>query len=82
MHLTGLATLNKLYDETQQLTHRGANGGQFVSNALQVLDITLDVSTDALTRVPRTGPVVLVANHPFRRTRRSCPDGIDAATSP
>jgi putative hemolysin len=65
MHLTGLATLNKLYDETQQLTHRGANGGQFVSNALQVLDITLDVSTDALTRVPRTGPVVLVANHPF-----------------
>ncbi|MFT5159884.1 MAG: putative hemolysin, partial [Paracoccaceae bacterium] len=33
--------------------------------ALELLDITLICDDEAISRIPATGPVVLVANHPF-----------------
>ena len=36
-----------------------------VRGALRVLGIDVVVPPDALDRVPRTGPVIVVANHPF-----------------
>lgn len=37
----------------------------FSTRALRVLGIDVVVSPDALDRVPRTAPVIVVANHPF-----------------
>ena len=37
----------------------------FPEAALDRLRVTLDVAGDDLARIPRTGPLVVVANHPF-----------------
>jgi putative hemolysin len=37
----------------------------FLDRTLRLLGITVDVSDEDLARVPATGPVVVVANHPF-----------------
>lgn len=44
----------------------GADASEpFPDRALRLLGVTIDVSADDLARVPATGPVVVVANHPF-----------------
>lgn len=64
MHLTGLSVLNNLYDQiVQRCTAHPEQ--HFVTAALQELDITLDIKPQALELIPKQGPVVLVANHPF-----------------
>lgn len=37
----------------------------FCERALAALDVRLDVSDDDLARIPRNGPLLVVANHPF-----------------
>jgi len=37
----------------------------FSTRALRVLDIDIAIPRDALDHVPRTGPLIVVANHPF-----------------
>src|ERR1041384_4975169 len=37
----------------------------FSARALSALDVTADVSDADIARIPRTGPLVVVANHPF-----------------
>lgn len=37
----------------------------FAERALRTLEVTLDADTAELARVPETGPLVAVANHPF-----------------
>jgi putative hemolysin len=43
----------------------GDPGVDFSARALRVLDVDVVVPPDALDHVPRTGPVIVVANHPF-----------------
>lgn len=51
--------LNRLYATA------AAGAGEFAQRALEVLDVKLDVSDTELAAIPRTGPLVVVANHPF-----------------
>ena len=43
----------------------GGEGEQFCANLLRALEVECRVSPADLDRVPRSGPVVVVANHPF-----------------
>ena len=54
--LLGLTTLHRLY--------AGLRDGNFIDRALERLGITVAVPDVQLRRVPATGPVILVANHP------------------
>jgi putative hemolysin len=46
------------------LAAAGDSTVDFSARALAVLDIDVAVSPDALSHVPRTGPLIVVANHP------------------
>lgn len=59
--LLAFPTLNALYDETCV----AAPTEPFCARALAALRVQLDVSDADLERVPTTGPLIVVANHPF-----------------
>ena len=54
--LLGLTTLDRLYAELPD--------GNFIDGALERLGVTVTVSDEQVRRVPASGPVVVVANHP------------------
>ena len=57
--LLGLDTYRKLYQRVKV-----APQGTFCSRALHVLDIRLDLAGAALSEIPNTGGLIVVANHP------------------
>ena len=60
--LTGKATLLRLI---RQFEREGVPEGQaFWSRALRVMGIDLETPSEQIRRIPPTGPVVIVANHP------------------
>lgn len=61
--ITGQYRLWRLYRE-YQTEDRGENSN-FWDTALDKLEITLDYNADALKATPKSGPLVIVANHPF-----------------
>ena len=66
--MTGaLSKLLKLQDLDQfySATRECAPGSEFVAEVLNRLRICVDISPEDLARIPKTGPVVAVANHPF-----------------
>jgi putative hemolysin len=60
--MTGQPYLKSLYDD--RIAHRSP-GESFWDLAIRLLDIKIITNDDALARVPATGPLVVVANHPF-----------------
>jgi len=56
-----LDRFNQLYEEVQ----RTADGSSFVHQFLTTLNVRTEVDPKDLAAVPKTGPVVAVANHPF-----------------
>jgi len=60
--MTGQPYLKSLYDE-----HRlnPVPGESFWAAALRSLELKLSYNEDALARLPKSGPLVVVANHPF-----------------
>jgi putative hemolysin len=60
--MTGQPRLKRIYD-----AHRTAPvpGESFWDSAIRRLDLKIAVNEDALARLPKTGPLVIVANHPF-----------------
>jgi putative hemolysin len=59
----GLARLNEIYLMARDLRAGDDNG--FAETALNVLNVQIDVSDEDLARIPKSGPLVVVANHPF-----------------
>lgn len=57
----GLTQLQDWYEQVP----RGLDPGAFARAALDLLEITRMPVTDAATAVPRTGPLIIVSNHPF-----------------
>jgi len=60
-HLTGLTCLNGLYQRARQ----GAADGDFLDSALATLGVRCELDPRRLAQVSATGPLVVVANHPF-----------------
>ena len=60
--MTGQPYLKRLYED-----HRAhpVQGESFWSAALSRLEISLNYNEDALASLPASGPLVIVANHPF-----------------
>ena len=59
--LTGLSCLNGLYQRARQ----GTTDGDFLGSALATLGVRCELDPQRLAQVPGSGPLVVVANHPF-----------------
>ncbi len=57
-----LHQLNSIYD---QIISQGEGAKHFADQALESLNITYEVGGLGLASIPVTGPLVIVANHPF-----------------
>ncbi len=60
--MTGQPYLKSLYDDRFA---RRLPGESFWDLAIRLLDLKVVTNEDALARIPKTGPLVVVANHPF-----------------
>ena len=59
--VVGLNTINKIYERVA-----GAGDGiEFVRMVIKELDIRYEIDSEDLSNIPITGPVIVVANHPF-----------------
>jgi len=61
MKITGLGGLKNLYLQIRALE----SGRRFTEKILTCLGVKLEVSEASLGRIPKTGPLVVVANHPY-----------------
>jgi putative hemolysin len=61
----GLSTLNRLYGRLPQ------DERSFCDKALNALGVGYDATAQEVAQIPRSGPLVVVANHPF-----GCLDGL------
>jgi putative hemolysin len=59
--ISGLHSLKSAYEELPD----GLSELEFVKASLAQMNITVEVAGGSLDSIPKTGPVVLVANHPF-----------------
>jgi putative hemolysin len=62
---TGARQIEKLYRERQAQGWRDGEARSFFRTALSALSIELRYDKERLARIPRAGPLVVVANHPF-----------------
>ena len=58
---TGLAALDRAYRDRP----KGATGAAFLSWALSRFGVDVQIGAADLLRVPKSGPLLVVANHPF-----------------
>ena len=61
-NLTGRRHLQRIYEELHEEQSDPIN---IWGRALAKLNISMDYNAEALEKVPKTGPVIFVANHPF-----------------
>ncbi len=59
--LAGLSALGDVYDAIPE----SATAHEFCGHALEQMDVRIHLAPDDLARIPKQGPFVLVANHPF-----------------
>lgn len=60
-HLSGLRKLRDVYHTLPGHTE----GREFLADAQDALGITCKIAAGSVENIPRTGPAVIVANHPF-----------------
>ena len=58
---TGLNRLDAHYQDRPQ----GLNSFEFMRHTLKCLNVTYDIHQGELSSIPKTGPVVIIANHPL-----------------
>jgi len=56
-----LSTLNDIYADVAA----SDDGRPFLERTLEALNVSYNISPEDLARIPRTGPVIVVSNHPF-----------------
>jgi putative hemolysin len=59
-HITGLHALSELYEAMPRAEHE-----PFFETIRRSLGLSCEVSAEDLAKIPATGPVIVVANHPF-----------------
>ena len=59
--LLRLDTLNAMYSEL----HEKGSDAPFIEQAMDALGVTFNVDGQPVSRIPKTGPLVVVCNHPF-----------------
>lgn len=60
LKMLGLSRLNRYYAQIYQY-----QGREFCEQVMNVMDIQHDVLEEDLANIPKTGPFILVCNHPF-----------------
>jgi len=60
-----LSTLNTMYAHANAQPHDPASAPDFISRALAELAVGCELVRGDLAAVPRTGPLLVVSNHPF-----------------
>ena len=60
--ITGLEALTALY---RQAHREGAKPAEFAADALAVLGTSYDIAPTDQEKIPREGPCIIVANHPY-----------------
>ena len=63
-HILGFRKLNYLY-ETSVVQTKINKKIKFFEAVLKELDVRVEVQPNEVEKIPRTGPLVVVANHPF-----------------
>ena len=59
--LLRLDTLNSMYSRL----HENGSDAPFIEQAMDALGVTFEVEGQPVSRIPKTGPLVVVCNHPF-----------------
>jgi putative hemolysin len=59
--MLSLGTINRLYEQSRAST----DGERYFSSILRVLNVEYDLADEDAAKIPTSGPVVVVANHPF-----------------
>ena len=62
---TGQPHLKRLYLEFQEDLASGRSADDFFTSGVKKLRLDLDYDGAKLAAAPRTGPLVVIANHPF-----------------
>src|SRR5690554_1083355 len=60
MYILRFNKLNRIYEEIAS-----KKGLDFIDEIIRVLEFKIDIEEHELRRVPATGPVIVVANHPY-----------------
>ena len=61
----GPLAFERLANIYRQLRGRATSPGEFAAQALDFLQVSFELDERQLERIPRTGPAVVVANHPY-----------------
>lgn len=60
MYVLRFQKLNKIYEQLA-----GKTGLDFIDELIRTLELKIDFDQNELKRIPKTGPLVIIANHPF-----------------
>jgi putative hemolysin len=60
MHVLRFQKLNKIYEKIHE-----KRGIEFIDEMIRILDLRIEIDANELKRIPATGPLIVVANHPL-----------------
>ncbi len=60
MRLLKLSDVNEIYSESQEL-----KGAVFAKKMLEKMGVDYEVSEEDLANIPKSGPFILISNHPY-----------------